>query len=54
VDWLEQECGLTVHYETVRKLVSHKLQAKLKVPRPQSVKQSPEAIGTFKKTSASL
>jgi transposase len=53
VDWLEQECGLTVQYETVRQLVRNKLQAKLKVPRPRSLKQSPEAIGTFKKTSAS-
>jgi transposase len=53
VEWLEQECGLSVHYETVRQCVRNKLQAKLKVPRPRSVKQSPEAIGTFKKTSVS-
>jgi transposase len=53
VDWLEQECGVTVHYETVRQCVRNKLQAKLKVPRPRSLKQSPEAITTFKKTSVS-
>jgi transposase len=53
VEWLEQEYGLMAHYETVRQLVRNKLQAKLKVPRPRSLKQSPEAITTFKKTSAS-
>lgn len=53
VDWLEQECGVTLHYETVRQVVRNKLQAKLKVPRPRSLKQSPEAIPTFKKTSVS-
>lgn len=54
VDWLDQECGLTLEYEMVRQFVRNKLQAKLKVPRPQSLKQAPEAIATFKKTSASL
>jgi len=54
VEWLQQECGVTVKYETVRQCVRHKLQAKLKVPRPRSLKQAPEAIATFKKTSASL
>jgi transposase len=52
VDWLEQECGLTLEYETVRQFVRNKLQAKLKVPRPQSLKQAPEAIAMFKKPSA--
>jgi transposase len=52
VTWLQQECRLTVKYETVRQCVRHKLQAKLKVPRPQSLKQSPRARETFKKTSA--
>jgi transposase len=52
VDWLEQECGLAMEYETVRQFVRHKLQAKLKVPRPRSLKQAPEAIATFKKTLA--
>lgn len=52
VDWLQQECGLTMAYETVRQFVRHKLQAKLKVPRPRSLKQAPEAIATFKETLA--
>ncbi len=47
VDWLEQECGVTVQYETVRQYVRNKLQAKLKVPRPRSLKPSPEAITTW-------
>ncbi|NJM84984.1 MAG: winged helix-turn-helix domain-containing protein [Leptolyngbyaceae cyanobacterium RM2_2_21] len=53
VTWLQQECGLTMQYETVRHFVRHKLQAKLKVPRPQSLKQPPGAIEQFKETSAS-
>lgn len=39
VDWLEQECGLEVKYDTVNRFVREKLKAKLKVPRPQSLKQ---------------
>lgn len=53
VDWLHQECGLTMQYETVRQFVRNKLHAKLKVPRPQSLKQASGAIETFKKPSAS-
>ncbi|WP_448524714.1 winged helix-turn-helix domain-containing protein [Parathermosynechococcus lividus] len=54
MEWLQQECGLTMKYETVRQFVRHKLQAKLKVPRPRSLKQAAAAIATFKKTSAWL
>ncbi len=53
VTWLEQACGLAMEYETVRYFVRRKLQAKLKVPRPQSLKQTPGARETFNKTSAS-
>jgi transposase len=53
VEWLEQECSLKMQYETVRQFVRNKLHAKLKVPRPQSLKQAPAAIETFKKTSDS-
>lgn len=49
--WLEQECGVKAAYKTVHKLVRYKLQAKLKVPRPRSLKQHPQAIEQFKKTS---
>lgn len=49
--WLQQEFGQVVHYKTVHKTVRYRLKAKLKVPRPQSHKQDPQAIVTFKKTS---
>lgn len=41
--WLEQECEVQAAYKTVHKLVRYKLQAKLKVPRPKSLKQHPQA-----------
>lgn len=50
VDWLEQECGLEVKYDTVNRFVPEKLKAKLKVPRPQSLKQADGAVAGFKKT----
>jgi len=52
VEWLKLECGLVLKYNTVNRFVREKLKAKLKVPRPVSVKQKPEAIEGFKKTSA--
>jgi transposase len=54
VDWLEQECGITLHYKTVRQFVRNKLQAQLKVPRPRSLKQFPEAMPTFKNKKTSV
>ena len=50
VEWLKQECGLDLKYDTVNRFVSQKLKAKLKVPRPQSLKQTSGAIEGFKKT----
>lgn len=50
VQWLSQECQLEVKYNTVNRFVREKLKAKLKVPRPVSVQQHPEAVETFKKT----
>lgn len=52
VVWLKQECGLDLKYNTVNRFVREKLNAKLKVPRPVSLKQAPGALATFKKTSA--
>jgi transposase len=52
VEWLKQECDLELKYDTVNRFVREKLKAKLKVPRPQSLKQSPGAIEQFKKTSS--
>lgn len=51
VGWLEQECGIEVKYDTVNRFVREKLKAKLKVPRPQSLKQADQAVAGFKKTS---
>jgi transposase len=53
-EWLEQECGIKAAYKTVHKLVRYRLQAKLKVPRPRSIKQHPQALEQFKKTSPQL
>jgi transposase len=49
--WLNQECQVVLAYKTVHKLVRYKLQAKLKVPRPDSGKTQPEIKQAFKKTS---
>lgn len=54
VEWLAQECQLDLKYNTVNRFVREKLNANLKVPRPVSVQQQPEAMETFKKTSAWL
>ena len=53
VEWLKHECGLELKYHTVNRFVREKLKAKLKVPRPQSLKQAPQAVESFKKTSNS-
>ena len=54
VQWLKQECGVSVDYKTVHQTVRYRLGAKLKVPRPQSINQDEHAIETFKKTSRLL
>lgn len=48
VEWLKQECGLDLQYHTVNRFVREKLKAKLKVPRPQSLKQAPGVLEGFK------
>jgi transposase len=52
VEWLEQECGLKLKYNTVSRFVREQLKAKLKVPRPESAKQRPGAVTQYKKTSS--
>ena len=52
--WLGQELGLNLAYKTVYQLVRYHLKAKLKVPRPQSLKQHPESPSNFKKNFQSL
>lgn len=49
VDWLKSEHGLDVNYGTVYQWVRYRLEAKLKVPRPKSYRQEPEAVERFKK-----
>lgn len=48
--WLAKECQLNLEYKTVHKIVRYDLKAKLKRPRPVSVKQEKGAVETFKKT----
>lgn len=47
--WLRAECGIEAADRTVHQLVRYQLQAKLKVPRPTSIKLSVAAIEEFKK-----
>ena len=51
VEWLKSEYNLFLTYATVYAWVHYRLQAKLKVPRPQSALQDVEAVELFKKTS---
>ncbi len=48
-EWLAQELGINLAYKTVYQLVHYQLKAKLKVPRPQSIKQEAESQPHFKK-----
>ena len=52
--WLVTELELNIAYKTVYQLVRYQLKAKLKVPRPQSLKQHPESQSHFKKNFPSL
>jgi len=47
--WLVTELGLNIAYKTVYQLVRYQLKAKLKVPRPRSLKQHPDSQSHFKK-----
>jgi transposase len=51
VEWLNQTYQLNLTYPTVYNWVRYRLKAKLKVPRPQSAHQEPNADRRFKKTS---
>lgn len=48
--WLEQQFDKVVNYKTVYNTVRYRLNAKLKVPRPQSLKQDEASVNLFKKT----
>lgn len=47
--WLAAELGIQVKYDVVHNLVHDKLKASLKVARPKSNEQEPDAIENFKK-----
>lgn len=47
--WLAAELGIQVKYDVVHNLVHNKLKASLKVARPKSNDQEPDAIESFKK-----
>jgi len=51
VEWLNETYQLNLTYPTVYHWVHYRLKAKLKVPRPKSGKQEPNADQRFKKTS---
>jgi len=48
-EWLKAELGVNIAYKTVYQLVRYQLKGKLKVPRPQSIKQHPDSQTHFKK-----
>lgn len=47
--WLAAELGIQAKYEVVHNLVHNKIKASLKVARPKSNDQEPDAIENFKK-----
>jgi transposase len=47
--WLQAVLGVEASYKVVHSTVRYQLQSKLKVARPHSIKQHPEAISTLKK-----
>ena len=49
--WLATCFDINVPYRTVHQLVRYKLKSKLKVPRPQHIKQNVESRENFKKNS---
>ena len=51
MEWLKKEYNLELTYATVYAWVHYRLQAKLKVPRPQSALQDVESVELLKETS---
>jgi transposase len=47
--WLKDTCNLELNYGTVYQWVRYRLKAKLKVPRPRSLKQDPKKVNAFQK-----
>ena len=49
--WLAEELGIEAEYHAVYQMTHYRLQAKLKVARPQNIKQNGQRRESFKKTS---
>lgn len=49
--WLAEELGIEAEYHAVYQMTRYRLKAKLKVARPQNIKQNSEQRESFKKTS---
>lgn len=49
-EWLDTQLGVKAAYKSVHQLVHYRLQASPEVPRPVSVKQSPQQLEAYKKT----
>ncbi len=47
--WLAKLCGVEIGYSTVHRIVRYQLKAKLKVPRPRSLKTTEQQQQTYKK-----
>ncbi|NEQ27560.1 MAG: helix-turn-helix domain-containing protein [Microcoleus sp. SIO2G3] len=48
--WLAEELGIDAEYHAVYQMTRYRLKAKLKVARPQNIKQNLEQRESFKKT----
>ena len=48
--WLAEELGVEAEYHAVYQMTRHRLGAKLKVARPQNIKQNSQQRESFKKT----
>jgi transposase len=49
--WLSESLGVEAEYHAVYQMTRYRLKAKLKVARPQNIKQNPAQREAFKKTS---
>ncbi len=47
--WVEDKYQISVKYQTLHKQVHYRMKAKLKVPRPESIKKDKAAGIEFKK-----
>lgn len=48
--WLQESLGIDAQYHAVYQMTRYRLKAKLKVARPQNIKQNREQREAFKKT----